>query len=96
MAPAPAPTTWTVVREVLTANLNLTADEVILKAKAKGVKAPDDVIRRTVYDVRKTLRQKAAKAPLAPKPVPAPRAPAPDPASPPAAPAPAAGVPQVL
>ena len=60
---------WSVVREILTANLSLTADEVIAKAKAKGVKAPHDVIRTTVHDVRKKLKRKAA-AP-APKPVPA-------------------------
>lgn len=68
MATAPAPTVWSVVRDTLTANISLTADEVITKAKAKGVKAPDDVIRTTVYNVRKKLKQKAA-AP-APKPVP--------------------------
>jgi hypothetical protein len=94
MATPSAPTTWTVVREVLSANLNLTADEVILKAKAKGVKAPDDVIRRTVYDVKKKLKQKAGtpatKAQPASKPVPAPKA------APAAAPTSVVGVPQVL
>jgi hypothetical protein len=52
---------WSVVRELLSADMALTADEVITKAKAKGVKAPDDVIRTTVYNVRKKLKQKAAQ-----------------------------------
>lgn len=51
---------WSVVREILSANLALTADEVITRAKANGVKAPDDVIRTTVHNVRKKLKQKAA------------------------------------
>ncbi|MBN9523218.1 hypothetical protein J0H58_32675 [bacterium] len=52
--------TWSVVRELLSANMALTADEVITRAKAKGVSAPDDVIRTTVHNVRKKLKQKAA------------------------------------
>ncbi len=51
---------WSVVREILSANMALTADEVITRAKANGVKAPDDVIRTTVHNVRKKLKQKAA------------------------------------
>ncbi|HYH67327.1 MAG TPA: hypothetical protein VD866_21700 [Urbifossiella sp.] len=65
MPAAPAPTVWSVVREILSANINLTADEVITKAKARGLKAPDAVIRGTVHTVRKKLKQKAP----APKPV---------------------------
>ncbi len=74
-----APTTWTVVRDILTANLALTADEVIAKAKAKGVKTPDDAIRTTVHTLRKRLKKKAAgsapavKAVPAPKPTPTPK-----------------------
>ncbi|MBN9517839.1 hypothetical protein J0H58_04845 [bacterium] len=63
-----APTVWSVVRDILTANIGLTADEVITKAKAKGLKVPDAVIRGTVHTVRKKLKQKAAAS--APKPVP--------------------------
>ncbi|QDU20559.1 hypothetical protein [Urbifossiella limnaea] len=67
MATAPAPTVWSVVRDILSSNINLSADEVITKAKAKGLKAPDAVIRGTVYTVRKKLKQKvpAAKPVLA-------------------------------
>jgi hypothetical protein len=73
------PSTWTVIRNLLTADLTLTADQVIAKAQAKGVKAPRDAIRTTVYDVRKKLKQKAAA-----KPVPAVSAPPPKAASKPA------------
>ncbi|HYH65476.1 MAG TPA: hypothetical protein VD866_12340, partial [Urbifossiella sp.] len=59
--------TWTVVRDILTANLALTADEVITKVKAKGVKAPDDAIRTTVHTLRKRLKKKASVL-AAPKP----------------------------
>jgi hypothetical protein len=76
MAAAPAPTVWSVVRDILTANINLTADEVISKAKAKGLKAPDAVIRGTVHTVRKKLKKKVAQpakvAPAAARQTPAP------------------------
>jgi hypothetical protein len=65
MAAAPAPTVWSVVRDILSTNLSLTADEVITKAKAKGLKTPDAAIREAVYSVRKRLKKKAP----APKPV---------------------------
>lgn len=61
MVIAPAPTVWSVVRDILTANINLTADEVITKARAQGRKEPDAVIRGTVHTVRKKLKQKAAR-----------------------------------
>ncbi|MFO0798303.1 MAG: hypothetical protein U0804_12570 [Gemmataceae bacterium] len=60
---------WSVVREILTADLSLTADEVITKAKAKGVKAPDAAIRGTVYNVRKKLKKKVAAPAAKPAPV---------------------------
>lgn len=77
MATAPAPTVWSVVRDILTANITLTADEVIAKARTQGRKEPDAVIRGTVHTVRKKLKQKAARpaatAPAAkPAPTPAP------------------------
>jgi hypothetical protein len=89
MATASAPTTWTVVREILSSNTNLTADEVLTKAKAKGVKVADEVLRRTVYDVRKEMKKKAARlaaaapaAKPAPTPTPAPKVtPTPKPAA---------------
>jgi hypothetical protein len=73
MAAAPAPTVWSVVRDILTANLSLTADEVIAKARTEGRKEPDAVIRGTVHTVRKKLKQKAARpAAAAPAAKPAP------------------------
>jgi hypothetical protein len=61
MAAAPAPTVWSVVRDILTGNISLTADEVITKARTQGLKAPDAVIRGTVHTVRKKLKKKAAR-----------------------------------
>ncbi|HYH64339.1 MAG TPA: hypothetical protein VD866_06535 [Urbifossiella sp.] len=77
-----APSTRAVVRDILSSNLALTADEVITRAKAKGVKAPDDAIRTTVHTLRKRLKKKASVL-AAPKPAVAT-------ASPPKKPAPAA------
>ena len=50
-----------VVREILTADLTLPADEVIKRAKAKGLKAPDATIRTTVHNIKSELRKKAAR-----------------------------------
>ena len=76
----PAPATSTVVRALLSAHFNLTADEVIAKARAQGVKAPDQSIRDAVYNIKSELRKKGAKsAPTAArttstaKPAPAPK-----------------------
>ncbi|HEX4612545.1 MAG TPA: hypothetical protein VH092_30405 [Urbifossiella sp.] len=54
---------WSVVREILSADLTLPADAVIAKAKANGVKAPDAAIRTTVHTLRKRLKKKAAQPP---------------------------------
>ena len=62
--------TWTVVRDILSADMTLTADQVIARAKAKGVKAPVDAIRTTVHTLRKRLKKKIS-APAAQKPTPA-------------------------
>ncbi len=61
MAAAPPPTVWSVVRDILSANITLTADEVIAKARTQGRKEPDAVIRGTVHTVRKKLKKKAAR-----------------------------------
>lgn len=63
--PAAATSTSAVVRSVLGANLKLTADEVVRKAKARGVTAPEASIRNLVYNIRGELRKKAAGAPKA-------------------------------
>jgi cell division protein FtsN len=93
-----------VVRQVLTTNLDLPADDVIRRLRARGVKAPEADIRLAVHKVRSDLksRQKAAgkakPAPAAPaaarqtpaRPAAAPAKPPAAPAKPPAAAAPAA------
>jgi hypothetical protein len=88
---------WSVVRELLSANLALTADEVITKAKAKGVEAPDDVIRTTAHNVRKKLKQKGVQAPkVAPAAARETTAPTPSNAAPAPTPTPPTGVAGVL
>jgi hypothetical protein len=75
-------TTSGVVRAILTADPSLSADEVIKRAKTKGLKAPEAAIRTTVHNVRSELKKKAARpAPAAARttvaPAPAPSATAP-------------------
>jgi hypothetical protein len=57
----PQLTMSSVVREILTDDLTLSADEVIKMAKAKGLKATDESIRYTVHNVRSELKKKAAR-----------------------------------
>lgn len=95
----PAPSAYTVVREILTADINLSADAVLQKARARGVTDPGAKVRKVIYEVRGTLRKKAglpatpaAAAPAKPaaaKPAPAAARTTPAPA-PAAAPAPVA------
>jgi hypothetical protein len=66
----PASSMSSVVRSILSANINLSADEVIKKAKTQGVTAADASIRYAVHNVRSELKKKAAKG-AAPKAVPA-------------------------
>jgi hypothetical protein len=66
-----------IVRDILSQDINLSADEVIKKARAKGVTAPDSSVRDTIYNVRSELKKKAAKPgakTTAPKSAPAPTA----------------------
>jgi hypothetical protein len=64
------------------ADVNLAADEVIRKARAKGVNAPENSIRGLVYNIRSEIRKGMAKsAPAATRPVPASQS-APKPTSP--------------
>lgn len=68
--PVPALVVSTVVREILTGDINLSADEVIKKAKARGLTAPDASIRYTAHNIKSELKKKLAKG-AAPKAVPA-------------------------
>jgi hypothetical protein len=54
-------TTSTVVREILTTDPTISADEVIKRAKVRGLKAPDATIRTTVHNVRSELKKKAVR-----------------------------------
>lgn len=64
----PAPTISPVVRAILSEDMALSADEVIQKARARGLRAPDKSIREAVYTIRSELR-KARRSTA--KPVPA-------------------------
>ncbi|MBP3957821.1 hypothetical protein J8F10_21420 [Gemmata sp. G18] len=66
----PVPVMSSVVRAILSENLDLSADEVIRKAKVRGVTSPERVIRTTAHNIKSELKRRAAKA-SAPKPVPA-------------------------
>ena len=50
-----------IVRAILAADLDLPADEVIKKAKARGVTQSETTIRHLVYNIRSELKKKAAK-----------------------------------
>lgn len=50
-----------VVRTILTENLTLPADDVIKKAKARGVVQSENTIRNLVYNIRSELKKKAAR-----------------------------------
>src|SRR5262249_52369881 len=73
--PAVAPPSITAaVTALLSADPGLTADEVIQRAKARGVKAPDASIRHVVHNVRSKVRKGTAKpAPAAARQAPAPK-----------------------
>jgi hypothetical protein len=60
-----------VVRSILTANLTLTADEVIRRAKARGVTAPPEKVRALVHNIRSEVKKAAGASralPVPPKP----------------------------
>ena len=50
-----------VVRTILAENLALPADEVIKKAKSRGVVQSENTIRNLVYNIRSELKKKAAR-----------------------------------
>jgi hypothetical protein len=65
---ATAPTASSVVRTVLSADLSLTADEVIKRAKAGGLKASPETIRSLVYNIRSELKKGAGASKALPVP----------------------------
>lgn len=52
--------TSSVIRSILSQNLNLTAAEVVQKAHSQGFKASADSIRGLVYNIRGEIKQKMA------------------------------------
>ncbi len=55
----------TVVRSILNEDLEMPTDDVIKKAKTKGVTAPADSIRGVVYKLRSEMRRSEAKPTVA-------------------------------
>jgi len=51
-----------VVREILTGNPEMEANEVIRRAKLKGLRASDDQIRKSVHNLRTSVRATVAAA----------------------------------
>lgn len=54
-----------IVRGILSADLNLTADRVIEQAKAKGVKGTPQTLRQLIYNVKSELKKKATPSTVA-------------------------------
>jgi hypothetical protein len=46
-----------VVRAILFGNINLTADEVIREAKARGLKAPEKSIRTLAHNIKSDIKK---------------------------------------
>ena len=62
----PAPTISATIREVIMGDVDVPADDIIRRVKAKGVTASESSIRDAIYNVkselRKATKKKAAKA----------------------------------
>ncbi|HVK12428.1 MAG TPA: hypothetical protein VM597_26990, partial [Gemmataceae bacterium] len=56
---ATAATPSSVVRSILTADINLSADDVIKRAKARGVTAAAGKVRALVHNLRSEIRKAA-------------------------------------
>lgn len=57
----PPPTTSSVVRTLLRGDIDMSADDVIQKAKSRGVTASPDSIRKIVHKLRGEVRKSLAK-----------------------------------
>ncbi|QJW95414.1 hypothetical protein [Frigoriglobus tundricola] len=74
----PAVAASVVVRTILTDDINLAADEVIKRARAKGATGTDKSLRDTIYNVKSGLKKKGVKpaaVPAAAREIKAPTAP---------------------
>lgn len=74
----PNPSARSVVHSILSANPDLSADEVIKRATARGLKADPSAIRKAVHNVRSELKRMGG-APAAARSGPVPTAPRPAP-----------------
>ncbi|MDB5312794.1 MAG: hypothetical protein JWO38_6996 [Gemmataceae bacterium] len=85
------------VREILTSDPSLSADEVIKRAKARGLDAPVPSIRNVVHNIRSDIKKKkkAKAAPAAAREIPKPKPPAAAPKSSAATPKPSTATPLV-
>lgn len=67
------PSAYTVAREILTADVNMSTEAVLQKARARGVVAPADKVRGAISEVRSILRKKAGIPAPTPAAKPAPK-----------------------
>jgi hypothetical protein len=58
----PAPSMSSILRAILTADPTMATDEVVKKAKARGVNKPDKVIKHNIYNLRTALNKQAPKS----------------------------------
>jgi hypothetical protein len=56
------------VRDVIKGDVNVPADDIVRKVKAKGVTASESSIREAIYNVKSALRKAAKKNTAKPKP----------------------------
>src|SRR4051812_20944545 len=64
----PAPATSTTLREILAQDLEMPTDEVLKRARARGVTAPEKSVKDSLYNLRSELRKRAKKAGAMPAP----------------------------
>jgi hypothetical protein len=57
--------TSAIVREILSADQSLTADQVVAAVRKRGQSASDDYIRKLTYHIRSELKKAGTKAPTA-------------------------------
>jgi hypothetical protein len=65
---ATAPSTSSIVRSILSSNPSLTLDEVIKRAKARGVSGSPETIRSRYYDIKAEMQKGAGASKALPVP----------------------------
>lgn len=64
-----------VIRPILSANIEMPADEIITAAKSQGLKAPDASIRNSIHNMRSQMRREVKPTPAAARQTQKPKAP---------------------